>query len=86
MRDDGDVPNAFEAALMIEVRLHISPKDVVAVAIWRRALLNKLKEGSVKLTLYRNKCTYSTVYTSINDPLEIRTINKTRWVYLKIIY
>ena len=50
MRDDSDVPNAFETAFIIEVRLHISPKDVVAVAIWRRTLLNKLKRGGAKLT------------------------------------
>ena len=50
MCDDSDVPNAFEIAFIREVRLHISPKDVFAVAIWRRALLNKLKRGSAKLT------------------------------------
>ena len=44
MRDDRDVPNAFEAAFMMEVWLHISPKDVTAVETWRSALLNKLKE------------------------------------------
>ena len=40
MRDDSDVPNAVAAAFLIEIGLHVSPEDVLGVAIWRRTFLH----------------------------------------------
>ena len=41
MRDDSDAPNAAAAAFLPEARLHVSPEDVLGVAIWSRTFLHK---------------------------------------------